>query len=202
MVCQTFVEFEGNRKDFRARVILCYIVDVPDKVNREVLDLCQEFERQRVVGINVARSHHQAQAWKIVSIFQEARKQGVHCTVHAGKVGPANLVRVAVEEIHPQLLGHGYHALYDLKVMDLCRQFAIHFETCLTMSLLTGSYRIGTGSYRIGWYGQYPVVCVALADYPDFFMVNISFVYVKLFLQNGVSPRPQWSSWCRGAMRY
>ena len=42
------------------------------------------------------------------SIFQQAKNMGINRTVHAGEDGPSDNVKIAVEEMFAQRIGHGY----------------------------------------------------------------------------------------------
>ena len=48
-----------------------------------------------------------------LQLFVEAKNTGVRRTVHAGEDGPAENVRRAVDELHAERIGHGYHVMDD-----------------------------------------------------------------------------------------
>ena len=50
---------------------------------------------------------------KELDLFVEAKNTGVHRTVHAGEDGPAENVRKALDELHAERIGHGYHVIDD-----------------------------------------------------------------------------------------
>merc|ERR1740121_3069036 len=67
-----------------------------------------------------------------------AKDNGLPITVHAGEDGPAEHVRLAVDEYHAQRIGHGYHLLEDEELYArLCGGGLIHLECCPTSSMLT-----------------------------------------------------------------
>ena len=55
------------------------------------------------------------------SIFEEAKKLGINRTVHAGEDGPSENVRIAVEEMFAQRIGHGYRVMQDKELYQKCR---------------------------------------------------------------------------------
>ena len=55
------------------------------------------------------------------SIFEEAKKLGINRTVHAGEDGPSENVRIAVEEMFAQRIGHGYRVMQDKELYRKCR---------------------------------------------------------------------------------
>ncbi|XP_022083749.1 adenosine deaminase-like isoform X2 [Acanthaster planci] len=145
-VMRSIVEgIEQGQKDFnvKARLIICTARETPAWA-LECLQLCQEFS-EFVVAIDIAdcggkdetegeEYHHE-----IIRVFQEAERCGVHRTVHAGESGPAGNVKIAIEELKAERIGHGYHVLEDDDIYQMVKDKDIHFEICPTSSVYTGS---------------------------------------------------------------
>ena len=55
------------------------------------------------------------------SIFQEAKNLRINRTVHAGEDGPSVNVKIAVEEMFAQRIGHGYRVMQDPELYRKCR---------------------------------------------------------------------------------
>ena len=55
------------------------------------------------------------------SIFQEAKNLKINRTVHAGEDGPSVNVKIAVEEMFAQRIGHGYRVMQDPELYRKCR---------------------------------------------------------------------------------
>ena len=55
------------------------------------------------------------------SIFEEAKNLGINRTVHAGEDGPSENVKIAVEEMFAQRIGHGYRVMQDKELYRKCR---------------------------------------------------------------------------------
>ncbi|EDO45463.1 predicted protein [Nematostella vectensis] len=135
--------FLRGQVDFRvvARSILCCMRHEPDW-SLEVVELCEKFKEAGVVGIDLAgdESLGETPATKNhVMAFEEARRVGIHRTVHAGEAGPAASVREALDQLHAERIGHGYHTLEDEELYDRVLKERIHLETCPTSSILTGA---------------------------------------------------------------
>uniref|UniRef100_UPI00358F9B6A adenosine deaminase isoform X3 n=1 Tax=Myxine glutinosa TaxID=7769 RepID=UPI00358F9B6A len=96
--------------------------------------------------VTVAGSGH-------IQAFQEARRMGIHRTVHAGEAGPASVVREAVTKLKAERIGHGYHLLEDLELYHLLLQQQIHFEMCPWSSYITGAY--------VGDFNKHPLIRMA-----------------------------------------
>ncbi|XP_024148013.1 adenosine deaminase [Oryzias melastigma] len=132
---------EGERAfRIKARSILCCMRHMPSWSD-DVVELCEIYRNEGVVGIDLAGDeslnceanpdHRKA--------YEKAVRAGIHRTVHAGEVGPAAVVREAVEVLKTERVGHGYGTLGD---PDLYRELLaqdMHFEVCPLSSKLTGA---------------------------------------------------------------
>jgi len=151
-VVETVLEgFKESEEKFglKARAILCCISGLP-QFSKDVLDLCDKFRNKGVVGIDIAGNEGAiAENGSEVftsfdkSIFQEAKNLKINRTVHAGEDGPSVNVKIAVEDMFAQRIGHGYRVMQDPELYRKCRdEYQIHFETCPTSSILTGSVEL------------------------------------------------------------
>jgi len=136
---------ERGMRDFRveARSILACIRGHPDWSN-EILNYCETYRDQGVVGIDVAgvaHGYHEGMTDAIFQIFQEANRRNIHRTVHAGEAGTAKDVESAVEFLCAERIGHGYHVIDDDMIYRTMLAKQMHFEVCPTSSYLTGSMK-------------------------------------------------------------
>lgn len=134
--------FKEGEKDFKVKVrsILCCMRHMPEW-SAEILRLCKKYRNEGVVGIDLAGDEligadvHSGHG----EAYTEAFNCGIHRTVHVGEVGPALLVKEAVDDLKAERIGHGYHTIDDSTIYnDLLKQ-NIHFETCPMSSYLTGA---------------------------------------------------------------
>ncbi|XP_078092633.1 adenosine deaminase [Mustelus asterias] len=134
--------FKEGEKDFKikARSILCCMRHMPEW-SAEVVSLCKKYRNEGVVGIDLAgdeslncnfNSGH-------CMAYEEAVKSGIHRTVHAGEVGPASVVKEAVDVLKAERIGHGYHAVEDPCLYERLLKQNMHFELCPWSSYLTGA---------------------------------------------------------------
>uniref|UniRef100_A0A3Q4FZ48 Adenosine deaminase n=1 Tax=Neolamprologus brichardi TaxID=32507 RepID=A0A3Q4FZ48_NEOBR len=132
---------EGERKcKIKARSILCCMRHMPSW-SKDVVKLCKKYKDEGVVAIDLAGDeslnceanpdHKKA--------YEEAVRCGVHRTVHAGEVGPASVVKEAVEVLKAERVGHGYRTLEDKDLYKKLLARNMHFETCPISSKLTGA---------------------------------------------------------------
>ncbi|XP_078665177.1 adenosine deaminase-like isoform X1 [Branchiostoma floridae x Branchiostoma belcheri] len=132
---------EGSR-DFgvKARSILCLIRDNPE-FSMEMVQLCDRFRNHGVVGIDLAGNEvgDLATNTEHVKAFQEAKRLGIHRTVHAGEIGGPDKVEEAVFKMAAERVGHGYHTIADPQLYAKLRDMNMHFEVCPVSSYITGA---------------------------------------------------------------
>jgi adenosine deaminase len=91
-----------------------------------------------IVGIDLAGDEVTFTAAKFVQVFQRAKAQGLHITVHAAEAGPATNIIEAIKELGAERIGHGVQARGNDKVIELLRSQRITLEMCPTSNLQTG----------------------------------------------------------------
>ncbi|XP_054636547.1 adenosine deaminase isoform X2 [Dunckerocampus dactyliophorus] len=132
---------EGERAfHVKARSILCCMRHMPSW-SAEVVELCKKFRHEGVVAIDLAgdeslncesyAGHRKA--------YEEAVRCGIHRTVHAGEVGPASVVKEAVDVLKAERVGHGYRTLEDQELYKQLLAQNMHFELCPLSSKITGA---------------------------------------------------------------
>lgn len=137
----------------KVRSILCSVDGTNDI--RDIFNLCRIFQDEHVVGIDmagvcgVARYDEVPFHGKERTYYDEARRCGIHRTIHAGEQGSADMVLRAVELYHAERIGHGYHVLDSGAAYKLCLDRGVHFECCPHSSLLTGAVPLKTVQHPI-----------------------------------------------------
>ncbi len=104
----------------------------------EVAALAVEFRHRGVVGLDLAGDESQYPATPFAPIFQEARRAGLHITVHAGEWAGAGNVTEAIEALAAERIGHGIRVLEDPNAVALARERGIVFEVCPTSNYQSG----------------------------------------------------------------
>ncbi|TRY98797.1 hypothetical protein DNTS_013105 [Danionella cerebrum] len=134
--------FKEGEKDFKTktRSILCCMRHMPNW-SMDVVELCKKYRNDGVVAIDLAgdESMNCESYPGHKKAFEEAVKSKIHRTVHAGEVGPASVVREAVEILKAERIGHGYHTLEDQALYKQLLKDNMHFEMCPVSSKLTGA---------------------------------------------------------------
>jgi len=125
----------------RAGLILCALFgDSPESVAALVR---AGAARRGVVGIDLAGSAAGQARGRAdyAAPFRLAAELGLGRTVHAGEGGPPSEIRVAIEELGAQRIGHGTTLLDDPAVTELVLSRGVAIEACVTSNLQTGAIR-------------------------------------------------------------
>jgi adenosine deaminase len=104
----------------------------------EVVMLALERQKDGIVGIDLAGNEASFSALPFAGIFQDAKKAGLHITVHAGEWnGPANVAE-AIEHLGAERIGHGVRIMEDSSIVALARERGTIFEVCITSNFQSG----------------------------------------------------------------
>ena len=110
----------------------------PVELAEEVARLSAERMHLGVVGIDLAGNEADFSALPFAGVFREARESGLHITVHGGEWGGPENVRVAIENLGAERIGHGVRVLEDPSVVALARERGVTFEVCVTSNYQSG----------------------------------------------------------------
>jgi len=124
----------------RAGLILCGLYGEPPEVLEELVDAARG--RPTVVGIDLAGGPSSGDPWRLTDYatpFRRAAQLGLGRTVHAGEGRPPSEIRIAVEELGAQRIGHGTTLLEDPSVVALVIDRGVTIEACPTSNLHTGA---------------------------------------------------------------
>jgi adenosine deaminase len=123
----------------RAGLILCGLYGEAPDVLAGLVAIAAS--RPGVVGIDLAGGPAPGHAWGMrdyAPAFRRAGELGLGRTVHAGEGRPAAEIRVAVEELGAERIGHGTTVLDDPAVADLVIARGVTIEACPTSNVHTG----------------------------------------------------------------
>lgn len=124
----------------RAGVILCGLYGEPPEVLQALVEAGAR--RKGVVGIDLAggpASCHVFQLKDYQEAFHRAETLGLGRTVHASEGRSSAEIRVAVEALRAQRIGHGTTLLEDPSVIGLVLERGVTIEACLTSNVHTSA---------------------------------------------------------------
>lgn len=133
---EAFVEAALEGIEGRAGLVLCGLYgEPPDRV--------AELARQPgIVGLDLAGGPAPGHAFGLAdyaTAFRVARERGIGRTVHAAEGRSAEEIRIAVEVLGAQRIGHGTTLLDDPSVVDLVRERGVTIEACPTSNAHVGA---------------------------------------------------------------
>ena len=98
--------------------------------------------RESFAGIDMADMDIGFGIRRFAPLMLKAKNAGLHVTLHAGEENVPEApqhVRVAVEELGAERIGHGIYIYRDPEVMDAVKRNNVMLELCPTSNLLTNS---------------------------------------------------------------
>jgi adenosine deaminase len=123
----------------RAGLILCGLYGEPTSVLSQLVAVAER--RPGVVGIDLAggpQPSHDVRLEDYAAPFERAAELGIGRTVHAAEGRSPNEIRIAIERLRAQRIGHGTTLLDDAAVVDLVLERGVVIEACPTSNVHTG----------------------------------------------------------------
>lgn len=120
-------------------LLLCGLYGEPPHVLETLVDIA--VPRPGVVGIDLAGGpapSHDFAMGDYAAPFRRAAVAGLGRTVHAGEGRPPEEIRVAIEMLGAQRIGHGTTVLDDPEVAALVLRNGVTIEACPTSNVHTG----------------------------------------------------------------
>jgi aminodeoxyfutalosine deaminase len=93
---------------------------------------------ESIVGVGMGGDENSLPAHEFKSVFEEARRHGLHVTIHAGEVGGPQSIWEAIDMLGAERIGHGIAARFDERLMDQLKERSVPLECAPTSNLSTG----------------------------------------------------------------
>jgi adenosine deaminase len=107
----------------------------------EIAEVALAHRSDSIVGLDLAGDETGYPARRFADVFQRAREEGLHITVHAGEAGTAENVREAIELLGAERIGHGVRSIENSDIVQLIRKREVTLEVCPTSNVQTGVER-------------------------------------------------------------
>jgi len=107
----------------------------------EITEIAMAHRSNGVVGLDLAGDEMGYPARRFAGVFQQARREGLYVTVHAGEAGNAENVREAIELLGAHRIGHGVRSIENSYIVQLILERGVTLEVCPTSNLQTGVER-------------------------------------------------------------
>jgi len=135
--------------------------------------------RADFVGIDLADQDIGFEIRRFAPQIERARTAGLHFTTHSGEDNVPEApqhVRVAIEELGAERIGHGIYIYRDDQVMALARERDVLFELCPTSNWLTSSVE-SISAHPIRTLMDYGVPVSINSDDPSLFGIDLCHEY-------------------------
>jgi adenosine deaminase len=119
---------------------------------------------------------------RFAPLIDKARNAGLRFTTHCGEdkvPEAAQHIRMAIEELRAERIGHGIYAVQDPKVVELAKRQHVLFELCPTSNWLTSSVPT-IAAHPIRKFMQLGVHCSINSDDPGLFGIDLTHEYEVL----------------------
>ena len=120
---------------------------IPSVNRHESLELAEEVMGQAVarkdrgvVALDLAGSENDFPGEEFAGIFRETRQSGLAVTIHAGEWGGPEMIKLAIETLSAERIGHGVRVMEDPNVVALAQERKIAFEVCPTSNYQSGVF--------------------------------------------------------------
>ena len=110
----------------------------PVSLAEEVVALAVERKARGIVGLDLAGSEAEFPGEEFAPLFKSAKEAGMRIIIHAGEWGGPELIRLAVDTLFAERIGHGVRVMEDPEVVALTRESQIPFEVCPTSNYQSG----------------------------------------------------------------
>jgi adenosine deaminase len=111
----------------------------PLELAEQVTQIAIDRRDRGIVGLDLAGDEVNYLAEPFAGVFRVARAAGLGVVAHAGEWTGASSVRVAIEALGVQRVGHGVRVIEDPSVSALARERGVVFEVCVTSNLQSGA---------------------------------------------------------------
>jgi adenosine deaminase len=123
----------------KTRLIVCCMRHTSPEDNLSLAEVALRFRDVGVGGLDLAGDEALSTPSTLpVAAFRLAREQGLHRTVHAGEGAGPDSIRLAVDLLGAERLGHGTRLREDPALMEQVRVRGIALEMCPTSNVQTG----------------------------------------------------------------
>jgi adenosine deaminase len=104
-----------------------------------VVEAAKSCGSKRIVAFGIGGDELSVPTEDFRPVYEKAAYAGLHLLMHAGEIGPPEMVREAVELLGVERIGHGIAAVRDIAVMDFLAERKIPLEICPESNLRTGA---------------------------------------------------------------
>jgi adenosine deaminase len=107
---------------------------------RTLARLAAQYAGRGVVGFGLSNDERRGRTGDFGPAFRIAERAGLMLAPHGGELRGADHVRVCLDELHPDRLGHGVRSIEDPRVLDRVVSGGVALEVCPVSNVALGVY--------------------------------------------------------------
>lgn len=107
---------------------------------RTLARLAAQYVDQGVVGFGLSNDERRGRTEEFARAFAIARRAGLASLPHGGELLGPESVRIALDELHPDRLGHGVRVVEDPRLLERVVEEGVALEVCPTSNVSLGVY--------------------------------------------------------------
>lgn len=107
---------------------------------RTLARLAAQYADRGVVGFGLSNDERRGRTEEFAGAFSIAERAGLRLVPHGGELLGADHVRVCLDSLHAQRLGHGVRSAEDPEVLDRIVQAGVALEVCPVSNVALGVY--------------------------------------------------------------
>ena len=121
----------------KSNIIVSFLRHESEEKNIEELNKIKKFINKGVVAVDLAGNEEDFPPELFQNLFQEAKKLGLHITIHAGETGKEENILKSIELLGAERIGHGTSAYKSLDLEKFLIINKIPLEVCVTSNYNT-----------------------------------------------------------------
>lgn len=125
--------------EVKINLILCMMRNFSMKKNKEIIRLAKEYRHRHVVAIDLAGDEASYPTSTFAPLFEEAKKEQIPYTIHAGEADGAESVSAAIQ-FGAKRIGHGVRSIESDEIVNELVENGITLEICPKSNIDTGVY--------------------------------------------------------------
>ena len=179
---------EQAKKDLRvdARLIASINRSYPVESAMEIARAAVARKDRGIVGLDLAGDEVNHPASKFTEVFDYAKANGLHITMHAGEARGPESVLEAVNLCHAARIGHGVRLQECPEAMEIIKQKGTVLEMCPESNKLLNVTPDLT-AYPLRTYLNYGIPVTLNTDDRHIFDVNLAHEYTSLAMNTGLT---------------
>jgi len=123
----------------KAGIILMIDRTLTHQQNEVIINKAIRYKNNGIIGIDLAGPQNKKFKMKShIDLFQKAGKAGLGITIHTGEEGKLSEMKLVVDKIKPDRIGHGVLAWQDQELMKKLVRQNIILELCPSSNLKSG----------------------------------------------------------------